>query len=108
MTSQNLKQLKESLKHFKKEKKTLESEINEIEKQYKQLNTKHQIILKTLENKCTYWTTVDELLLKIKMKCDYINNLTLNVRDSDILSDKHLETLMKYLKVNSLYYLIIV
>lgn len=99
-TSQQLKHLKENLKLFKKEKKTMEFEVNEIEKQYKQLKTKHQGVLKTLENKCTYWITVDELLLKMRTKSNHISNLTLITPDSNALADKHLEAVLKHLKVN--------
>lgn len=100
-TSQQLKQLKENLKYFKKEKKSLESEMNEIEKQLKQLKTKHENIFKTLEFKCTYWVTVDETLLKMRIKCDHISNLALITKNSDILTDQHLEYAAKYLKVNT-------
>lgn len=99
-TSQQLKQLKDGLKHFKKDRKSLESEVNEVEKRYKQLKTKHQSVLKTLENKCNYWTMVDELLLKIRIKNNHTNNLTIIPLDSDTLADKHLEAILKHLKVN--------
>lgn len=98
--SQQLKPLKDNLKLFKKDKKSLESEVNEVEKRYKQLKTKHQSVLKTLENKCTYWIMVDELLLKIRLKNNYINNLILIKPNSDTLADKHLEAVSKHLKVN--------
>jgi len=101
-TSQQLKQLKDGLRHFKKDKKSLESEVNEVEKQYKQLKTKHQSVLKTLENKCNYWTMVDELLLKIRIKNNHIDNLTIIPLDSDTLAGKHLEAILKHLKVNIL------
>lgn len=90
------------MKSFKKERKTLESEVNEIEKRYKQLKTKHQGVLKTLENKCTYWITVDELLLKIRTKSNHISNLTAITPDSNVLADKHLEAMLRHLKVNIL------
>lgn len=106
-TSQQFKQLKESLKPFKKEKKTLESEMNEIEKQFKQLKTTHQSVLKTMEFKCTFWITIDETLLKMKIKRDHITNLTQITKDTDNLTDKYLESVLKYLKVNSSIYLII-
>ncbi|XP_026810785.1 uncharacterized protein LOC113552228 [Rhopalosiphum maidis] len=103
-TSQQLKQLKDSLKHFKKDRKTLESEVNEVEKRYKQLKTKHQSALKTFENKCNYWTMVDDLLLKIIIKNNHVNNLTIIPSDSDTLAGKHLEAILKHLKdVRSLY-----
>jgi len=98
--SQQLKQLKDRLKHFKKDRKSLESEVNEVEKQYKLLKTKHQSVLKTLENKCNYWTMVDELLLKIRIKNNHINNLAIIPLDSDTLASKHLEAILKHLKVN--------
>lgn len=98
-TSQQLKQLKDSLKHFKKDRKTLESEVNEVEKRYKQLKTKHQSTLKTFENKCNYWTMVDDLLLKIIIKNNHVNNLTIIPSDSDTLAGKHLEAILKHLKV---------
>jgi len=100
LTSQQLKQLKDGLKHFKKDRKTLEFEVNEVEKRYKQLKTKHQSVLKTLENKSNYWAMVDELLLKIRIKNNHINNLTLISLDSDTLVGKHLEAILKHLKVN--------
>jgi len=102
LTSQQLKQLKDGLKHFKKDRKSLESNVNEVEKRYKQLKTKHQNVLKTLENKCNYWTMIDELLLKIRVKNNHINNLTIIPLDSDTLAGKHLETILKHLKVNIL------
>lgn len=98
--SHQLKQLKDSLKPFKKDKKTLESEVNDVEKQYKQLKTKHQNVFKILENKCTYWIMVDELLLKIRLKHNYLSNLILIKPNSDTLVDKHLEAVSKHLKVN--------
>jgi len=104
--SQQLKQLKDGLKHFKKDRKSLESEVNEVEKQYKQLKTKHQSVLKTLENKCNYWTMVDELLLKIRIKNNHINNLTIIPLDSDTLAGKHLEAILKHLKVNTLCFIL--
>jgi len=100
LISQQLKQLKDSLKHFKKDRKILESEVNEVEKRYKQLKTKHQSALKMLENKCNYWTMVDELLLKIRIKNNYINNLILIPSNSDTLAGKHLEAILKHLKVH--------
>jgi len=100
LTSQQLKQLKDSLKHFKKDRKILESEVNEVEKRYKQLKTKHQNALKMMENKCNYWTMVDELLLKIRIKNNHINNLILIPSNSDTLAGKHLETILKHLKVH--------
>lgn len=99
LTSQELKNLKDSIKPYKKERKSLESEINEIEKRYKQLKTKHQHLHKTLENKCNYWLTVDELLLKIRTKNNHINDLIVITPDSDILANKHLEAVLKNLKV---------
>lgn len=101
-TSQQLKQLKDGLRHFKRDKKSLEFEVNEVEKQYKQLKTKHQSVLKMLENKCNYWTMVDELLLKIRIKNNHIDNLTIIPLDSDTLTGKHLEAILKHLKVNIL------
>lgn len=98
--SQNLKHLKDNLKHFKKDRKSLESEINEVEKRYKQLKTKHQNVLKTLENRCAYWTLIDEILLKIRLKNSYTNNAIQITLDSDILADKNLEAVLKHLKVN--------
>lgn len=99
-TSQQLKPLKDNLKPFKKEKKALEFEVNEIEKRYKQLKTKHQYVLKTLENKCSYWILVDELLLKIRLINNSTNNLILIKPNSDTLADKYLEAVLKHLKVN--------
>lgn len=99
-TSQQLKQLKDGLRHFKRDKKSLEFEVNEVEKQYKQLKTKHQSVLKTLENKCNYWTMIDELLLKFRIKNNHIDNLTIIPLDSDTLAGKHLEAILKHLKVN--------
>lgn len=100
MTSQEVKQLKDSLKPFKKERKALESEVNEIEKRHKLLKTKHQKILKHLENKCTYWTMVDELLLKIRTRNNYVNISSSIKPDSDNLTEKYLEAALKHLKVN--------
>lgn len=104
LSSQQLKQLKDSLKHFKKDRKSLETEVNEVEKRYKQLKTKHQSVFKTLENKCNYWTMVDELLLRIRIKNNHISNLTLLSPDSDILAGKHLEAILKHIKVNYLIF----
>jgi len=102
--SQQLKPLKDNLKPFKKEKKALESEVNEIEKRYKQLKTKHQSVLKILENKCSYWIMVDELLLKIRLINNSTNNLILIKPNSDTLADKYLEAIWKHLKdVRSAY-----
>lgn len=101
LISQELKKLKDNMKLFKKERKTLESEVNEIEKRHKQLKTKHQNLHKTLENKCNYWMTVDELLLKIRTKNNQINVLTVITLDSNVLTNKHqLEGMLKNLKVN--------
>jgi len=97
---QQLKQLKDGLRSFKRERKTLESEVNEVEKRYKQLKTKHQNVLKTVENKCTYWTMVDELLLKIRIKNNHINNSIAIAPDADTFADKYLEAVLKHLKVN--------
>lgn len=99
-TSQQLKQLKDSLKFFKKDRKTLESELNETEKRLKQLKSKHQNVLKVLENECSYWTIVDELLLKIRIKNNQINNLIIITPNSDTLASKQLEAVLKHLKVN--------
>lgn len=100
LASQQLKQLKDNLKPFKKDRKTLESEVSEIEKRYKQLKTKHQNSLKTLENKCNYWIMIDELLLKIRTKYNNVNNLTQITPDAETIVDKHLEAVLKHLKVN--------
>lgn len=100
LTSQQLKQLKNDLRPFKKNRKTLESDFNDIEKQYKQLKLKHQNILKTLENKCTYSIMVDELLIKIRIKNNHINNLTMITPNADTLADKNIEAVLKHLKVN--------
>lgn len=107
LTSQELKRLKDNMKLFKKERKTLESELNEIEKRYKQLKTKHQHLHKTLENKCNYWITVDELLLKLRTKTNNVNDLIEITPDSDILTNKYMEAVLKNLKViisNYLFY----
>lgn len=105
LTSQKLKQLKDCLRPFKRERKTLESEVNEIEKRYKQLKTKHQNVLRIVENKCTYWTIVDELLLKIRIKNNHINNLIAIAPDADTLAEKKLEVVLKHLKVNIFFIL---
>lgn len=98
--SQQLKQLKDNLKSFKKDRKTLESEMNEVEKRFKQIKIKHQNSLKTLENKCNYWIMIDELLLKIRTKYNNVNNLMQITPDAETIVDKHLETVLKHLKVN--------
>lgn len=100
LASQQLKQLKDDLRNFKKDRKILESNVNDIEKRYKQLKSKHQNLLKTLENNCTYWIMVEELLLKIQIKNNHINNFTLITPDADTLIDKNLESVLKHLKVN--------
>lgn len=94
------KQLKEGLRHFKKDRKTLESDMNDIEKRYKQLKSKHQNLFKTLESNCTYWIMVEELLLKIRIKNNHINNFTLITPAADMFVDKNLEAVLKHLKVN--------
>lgn len=102
-TGQQLKRLKDGgLKAFKKDRKVLENELNETEKRYKQLKPKHQNMLKTLENKNSYWTSVGELSLKIRTKNNYINNLMLITPDSDTLRDKNIEAMLKHLKVSTL------
>lgn len=100
LTSQQLKQLKDGLRHFKKDRKTLEFDVNNIEKRYKQQKSRHQNLLKTLENNCTYWIMVEELLLKIRIKNNHINNFTLITPGADMLVDKNLEAVMKHFKVN--------
>lgn len=102
VTSQQLKQLKDNLKPFKNDRKILESEVNDIEKQYKQLKAKHQNMFKTLESKCTYWTMIDELLLKIRTMYNHVNNLMQITPNSETIVNKNLESLLKHLKVNIL------
>lgn len=100
--SQQFKQFKDNLKYFKKDRKTLECELNETEKRFKQLKSKHQNVYKTLENGCVYWKTIDELLLKIRIKNNHVNNLILITPSSHTLADKHLEAVLRHLKVNNI------
>lgn len=105
-TSQQLKQLKDDLKPHKKDRKSLELEVNDAERLYKQLKTKHQKVLKNLESKCTYWTMADELLLKIKTKSNCINYSSAITINSNTLEVKNLEAVVKHLKVNThIFYL---